>query len=72
MLRLFDFRKTAAGAHDAHHKEQHQQGKADGPYCVMDVDNNAPNRAAFELLRALGDELPDLRQVLVPGIEGIL
>ena len=69
---LLEAAKAAAGAHDAHHKEQHQQGKADGPYCVMDVDNDAPNRAAFELLRALGDELPDLGQVLVPGIEGIL
>ena len=72
VLRFFDFRKAAAGAHDAHHKEQHQKRKANRPYRVVDVDNDAPNRAAFELLRALGDELPDLGQVLVPGIEGIL
>ena len=49
-----------------------QKRKANGPHRVVDVDNDAPDGATLKLFRALGDELPDLGQVLVPGVEGIL
>ena len=72
VFRFFHLGKAAAGAHDANHKEQHQKRKANGPHRVVDVDNDAPDGAALKLFRALGDELPNLGQVLVPGVEGIL
>ena len=68
VLRLFDLCEAAAGFHNPDDEEQHQKRKTNRPYRVVDVDNDAPNRAALELFRALGDELPDLGQVLVPGV----
>ena len=66
-LTMIQFRKTAHGFNHAHHKKQNQQGVAHGLQPVVDVDNHGPYPAALEVLRAGGDQRPDLRQFVVPG-----
>jgi hypothetical protein len=68
----FYLRKRAARLNHTHNKEQHQQRYPNGFYRFVDVDNDAPYRAAFEVLRRLGDKLPDFSQFLIPCIECVL
>ena len=72
MLRALEIGKRAAGFHHAHDKKQHQQCKADGLQSAVDIYNDAPNGAALELLRTLGNELPDFGQLFIPGVQGVL
>ena len=71
MFRLFDLHKAAAGLDHAHHKEQHQQGVADGLERAVNVRYHGPDRAALEVLGGLGDKLPDLTQLAVPDLQRI-
>ena len=61
------FRETAAGFDHTHHEEQHQQGIANGFQTAVDIDDHGPHPAALEILRAGGDQRPELRQFVVPG-----
>ena len=72
VFRPLQFRKAAAGFHHAHHKEQNEQRKPDGLHRTVDADDHIPDRAAFELLRRLRNELPDLRQLFIPSFQRIL
>ena len=56
----FDLGKRAAGAHNADHKEQNQQGKTYRLYRTVNIDNHIPNRAALKLCGRLRDKLPYL------------
>ena len=57
-LRLLQLSKAATGFHDADHEEQHQQGIADGLESAVDIQNDAPDPAALEVLRRHADEGP--------------
>ena len=69
-LTVIYIRKTRAGFDDAHHKEQHQQGAADGLERAVDTLDDRPDSAALELLRGGTEELPDFHQLPVPGPQG--
>ena len=47
-------------------KEQDKEPITDADQSRVDVDDNAPYRAALEGLRRLRDELPQLGQAVVP------
>ena len=72
MLRLLELGEAAAGAHDADDKKQDQQRVADGLHGAVDALHHAPDRSAAELLRGLGDQRPDLRQLPIPYVQGVL
>ena len=59
-LRAFQRRKAAAGFHHANHKKQHQKCIRDCLQRVIDPDNYVPDPAAFEILRAGGQQRPNL------------
>ena len=69
-LPILYLRKAGAGLDDAHNEEQHQQGAADGLERAVDALNDRPDSAALELLRGGTEELPDLRQLPIPGSQG--
>jgi len=69
-LKKFYIHKTAAGLDDPHDEEQHQQGAADGLERAVDTLDDRPDSAALELLRGGTEELPDLRQLPIPGSQG--
>ena len=64
------FREAAAGLDHAHHEKQHQQSVAYGLQATVDADDHRPYPAAPEVLRAGGDQRPDLRQLIIPGGQG--
>ena len=64
------FREATHGLDHAHHEKQHQQGVAYGLQAAVDADDHGPYSAAPEILRAGGDQRPDLRQLIVPGGQG--
>ena len=72
MFRLFDLCKTAAGFHDTYHEKQHQQGVTDSLKSAVDTYHYIPDCAAFEVLRRLRDQLPDLAQLSIPDLQRIL
>ena len=64
--------EAAAGAHHSYGEEQHQQPVANGLQRHMDVHHHVPDAAAPEGGRVLGEQLPDLRQLVVPGVQGVV
>lgn len=69
-LWALDLSKAAAGLDYAHHKKQHQQSIANGLERAVDADDHVPDPAAFEFLRGGADQGPDLREFVVPGLQG--
>ena len=69
-LKKFYIRKAGAGLDDAHDEEQHQQSAADGLERAVDTLDDRPDSAALEFLRGGTEELPDLRQLPIPGPQG--
>ena len=65
-LRPLQFLEGCRRGKDADRKEQHQQAVADPHQGRIDIDNDAPYRAALEGLRSLRDELPQLGQTVIP------
>ena len=65
------FRQVHRGLHDAHYKEQHNQSQSNCYEGIVNSFDDAPDRAALEGLRRLGDQLPDLRHFLVPCGQGV-
>ena len=53
-LRSLQFSNASAGFHDTNQKEQHQKGEAYGLQCAVDIQNNGPQSAAFEIYGTLG------------------
>ena len=64
-------RQVHGGLHDAHHEEQHQQRKPHGDEGIVDALDHIPDRAALESLGRLGNQLPDLRHLLIPCVQRI-
>lgn len=72
MFGFLDFCEAAAGFHNTHDKEQHEQGKPDSLQRTVDIYDDIPDRAAFKVLWGLGNELPYFRQLFVPSIQSVL
>ena len=72
MLRPFHFIQTGAGSRHSYQEKQNEQGKPDGLYCSVDVQDHLPDPAALEGLRRCGEKLPDFRQLFVPRVQCIL
>ena len=72
MFRLFQFCKRTAGLYNADHKEQDEQRITNCLQGSVNVGNNIPNRAAFEILRGLRNELPDFAQFVIPDLKSVL
>ncbi len=68
-LTVIYVREAAAGLDDAHHKEQHQQGAANGLGRPVDAHNHVPDGAALEVFRSRADERPDPREFAVPRLQ---
>ena len=43
-----------------------------GDYAAVDIDNDRPYPAAFEVLRRSRNELPYLSEFFIPSFEGVL
>lgn len=71
-IMCFNLRKTAAGLDHTYHKKEDQQGKANRLQSSVDVGDNAPDSAALKFRGGLGDDLPDFRQLIIPGLQGIV
>ena len=69
-LTVIYIRKTRTRFYNTHNEEQHQQGAADGLERAVDTLDDRPDSAALELLRGGTEELPDLRQLPIPGSQG--
>lgn len=55
----FDICQRTAGFHNTDHKEQHQQGIANGLQGSVNAGHHIPKGAALEAGGGLGNELPD-------------
>ena len=64
---FFNFREASAGSDHADYEKQHEQSQADGLKRTVDIDYDAPNTAAFEILRTGRYKLPYLGKFLVPS-----
>lgn len=71
VFRFFDLHKAAAGLDHTGGEEQHQQPVPNGLQRAVDAGHDAPHRAAVVADRAGGQQLPDLGQLVVPGVEGV-
>ena len=70
MFRAFHLRQGATGFHNTDHKEQHQQGIANGLQGPVNAGHHIPKGAALEAGGGLGNELPDLTELVIPDIQG--
>ena len=59
-FRTLQLCKAAAGFHHADHKKQHQKRICDCLQRVIDAHDHVPDPAAFEILRAGGQQRPNL------------
>ena len=70
-FRFLQFPKRRCRGKDADRKEQDKQAIADSDQSGVDIDDHAPYLPALKRLRRLGNELPQLGQLLVPGGNGV-
>ena len=70
-LRPLQFPEGCRRGKDADCKEQHQQAVADPHKSGVDVDDHTPDLPALKGFRRLRNQLPQLRQLIVPGGNGI-
>ena len=66
----FHFHKAAAGLYHTDGEKQHEQPVPDGLQRAVDTDHDRPHLPAAKGLWAFGQQLPDLGQFAVPGVEG--
>ena len=72
MFRFLNIAEAAAGAYHTDHKKQHQKRKTNRLHSAVDIDNDRPYPAAFEILRCSRNELPYLSEFFIPSFEGVL
>ena len=72
MFWFLDLCKAAAGTHYAYNKKENEQRKSDCLHRTVYIYDNIPYRAALKALWRLGNELPYLRQLLVPSFKSVL
>lgn len=70
VFRAFDFRQRTAGFHHTDHKEQYQQRIANSLQGSVNAGHHIPKGAALEAGGGLGNELPDLTELVIPDIQG--
>ena len=70
-LRPLQFPEGRRRGKNANSKEQDKQSVADPHKSGVDVDDHAPNLPALKGFRRLRNQLPQLRQFIVPGGNGI-
>ena len=70
-FRFLQFPKRRWRGKDANCKEQDEQAVADSHKGGVDIDDHAPYLPALKGFRRLGNELPQLGQLLVPGGNGV-
>ena len=66
VFRALQIGHAGTGLDYANCEEQHQQPKANGFQCVVDIEHDAPNPTAFEGGGVLGEQGPDFGQLVVP------
>ena len=66
----FCLHEGAAGLDHTGCEEEYQQPVANGLQCSVDAHHHGPYLAVLEGLRALGQQLPDLSQFVIPGTQG--
>ena len=70
-LRPLQFPEGRRRGKDADCKEQYEQAVADPDQSGVDVEDHAPDLPAFEGLRGLRDQRPQLSQFIIPSGNGI-
>jgi hypothetical protein len=70
-LRPLQFPEGRCRGKNANSKEQDKQSVADPDQSGVDVEDHAPDLSTFEGLRGLRNQLPQLRQLIVPSGNGI-
>ena len=71
VLRPLDLPEGRGGLEYPHGKKQHQQAIANALQGAVDPHDDIPDIAALEVLRRLGQQLPQLPQLLVPGARAL-
>lgn len=66
-FRPLEVSKTGGALEYSHSKKQHQQPVTDADKRVVDAGDDAPNAAAFEVFRGLGQKRPYLVQLFIPA-----